>query len=84
MESRDRTLEKEERNEMSADRQWGTLEVMGIMKKLEPTTEVGDRRAVTSNASPKPQPPKAPTHDRGPIIGSQNLLGGRAEKGVPK
>ena len=65
---------------MSSDRQWGTLEVMGLMKKEEPTTEVGYGRAATSTSSPKPPPPTAPTYDRAPSIGSQNLLGGNGNE----
>ena len=69
---------------MSAERQWGTLEVMGLMKK-EPTTEVGDGRIMmTVTASPKPPPPKAPTYARGPSGGSQNLLDGKENEGDPK
>ena len=77
-------LGKEERGEMSADRQRGTLEAMGLMKKEEPTKEVGDGRAATVTESPKPQRPIAPTYARDPIIGSQNLLGGNGSKGDSK
>ena len=80
----DRPLETEERKEMSAERQWGTLELMGPTKKADPTTEVGDERAAKSTAISKPPPAKAPTYAMGPSSRSQNSLGGKKSKGDSK
>ena len=71
----DRPSGKDERSEISTERQWGALEVTGLMNK-EPTTEVGDGGiAMAETASPKPPPPREPTYARGPSSSSQGRLG---------
>ena len=72
----DMPLGGDARNELSVERQWGTLATMDLLKK-DPTLKEGEERitmAVTT--SPKP-PPKAPptTFSRDPISSSQRLLG---------
>ena len=75
---------KDERDEIPAERQWATLEVMGLTNK-DPTKEVGDGViAMTVTASPNPPPPKAPTYVRDPISSSHNRLGAKSAKGSSK
>ena len=84
LENCDRPLGKNERKEMSAERQWGTVGVMGLMEKV-PTTEVRDGGVMmTVTESPKHPPPQAPTYASDPIGGSQNLLGGKENEGDSK
>ena len=82
----DRPLERGERIEMSAERQWGALDLMGLMKKDDPTTVVGEGSASKVTTSPKPPPPKAPlaAYAMDPSRRSQNSLGEEGRKGYFK
>ena len=69
---------------MSSERQWGTLELMGLTKKEDPTMKVGDGRVATVTESPKPPMPQAPTYASDPSRRSQNSLGAKDRKGGSK
>ena len=80
----DRPLNKDEWAEMSIGRHWGTLEMVGILKK-EPTEEEKDVEiAAIPITSPK-KPPKAPFGMKAfatePSSSSRNCLGGQDAKG---
>ena len=59
---------------------------MGLMKKGDPTTVVGEGSASTVTTSPKPPPPKAPmaTYARCPSIRSHNFFRGKGCEGGPE
>ena len=86
LETFNRPLERGDRVEMSAERQWMALELVGLTKKKDPTTVVGEGRAATVTTSPKPPPPKAPmaTYARDPSRRSKHLLDGKGSKGDSK
>ena len=68
---------------MSIDRQWETLELLGLLKK-EPTEGSKDV-AITSTPTTSPKPPRAPfeakTFAADPPSSSRNFLGGKYPKG---
>ena len=60
--SRNRAMEIAEWREMTSERKWQTLGIMGFaFWKKEPTTEVGDGEVVAKQVAPKAPHQKAPT-----------------------
>ena len=83
LETCDRPLAKGDWGEMSIDRQWGALEVMGLLKE-EQSGEKDVTIDATQTTSPKP-PPKAPWEVKkfaaDPSASSRNYLGEKEAKG---
>lgn len=69
---------------MSIDRQWGRLEVIGLLKEEQPEEAKEVKIASAPTASPKPPPPKAPFGVRAfaadPPSSSRDYLGGADSK----
>ena len=72
---------------MSINRQWGTLEVMGLLEENRPAARANVQIASTPTKSPKP-PPKAPCEVRAfsadPPSSSRNYLGGAPKGKIAK
>ena len=82
----DMALQGDGRNEMSVERQWGTLAMMDLLK-MEPETGEGEWKMTTAATTrPNPPPPRPPTtFARDPRRSSQSLLGGKITNGkTPK